>query len=92
MWNVFAVTIMENGRHPGFSIGQSDRMDLITIDMSHANFGVCMTICTIHPKNARYLLHCNNVTTYPEANVTTCPNVVSLTKFVIVEKYGVPYI
>ena len=25
--------------------------------------------CTIHPKNARYLLHCNSVTTYPKDSV-----------------------
>ena len=44
-------------------------------EMSHATFGVCITICTIHPKNARYLLHCNSVTvtTYPKDNVTTYP-------------------
>ena len=46
-----------------FSIGQSERMDLITIEMSHAIFRVCITICTIHPKNAHYLLHFNSVTT-----------------------------
>ena len=58
--------------------------------MSHANFGVCITIGTIHPTNATYLLHCKSVTTCPNGNVTTCPNVISITKFVIVEKYGVP--
>ena len=78
------MALLKNVRHLGFSIGQSDRMDLITIERSHANFGVCIIICTIHPKNARYLLHCNSVTTYSKANVTTCPNVISLTKFVIV--------
>ena len=57
-----------------------DRMDLIIIEMSPANFGACITIFTIHPKHARYVLHCNSV--------TTCPNDGSLTKFVIVEKYG----
>ena len=44
-----------------------------------------VTICTIHPTNAHYLLHSNSVTTSPKEKVTTCPNVVSLTKFVIVE-------
>ena len=29
----------------------------MTIEMPHANFGACITICTIHPKNACYLLH-----------------------------------
>ena len=86
------VAILENGRHLGFSIDQSDGMDLITIEMSHANFGVCIVICTIHPKNANYLLHSKSVTTCPDGNVTTCPNVISLTKCVIVETYGVPYI
>ena len=49
------VAILENGRHPGFSIGQSYRMDLITIEMSHDKFGDCITICTILPKKAYYL-------------------------------------
>ena len=79
------MAILENGRHLGFSIGQSDRMDLITIEKSHTNVGVSIAICTIHLKNARYLLHCNSVTTCPKGNVTTCPNVISLTKYVIVE-------
>ena len=34
------------------------------------------------PKNATYLLHCKSVTT-----CTTCPNVISITKFVIVQVY-----
>ena len=79
------VAILENGGHLGFSIDQSDEMDLITIEMSHANFGACIVICTIHPKNANYLLHSESVTTFPDGNVTTCPNVISLTKFAIVE-------
>ena len=79
------VAILENGRHLGFSIDQSHGMDLITIEMSHANFGACIIICTIHPKNANYLLHSKSVTTCPKATVTTCPNVISLTKFAIVE-------
>ena len=33
-------------------------MDLIAVEMSHAKFGDCITICTIRPKNAYYLLHC----------------------------------
>ena len=61
-------------------------LDLITIEMSHANVGACIIICTIHPKNANYLLHSKSVTTCPDGNVTTCPNVISLTKFVIVKK------
>ena len=60
--------------------------------MTHANFGACITICTIHPQNAYYLLHCNSVTTYPKANFYNIPNVASLTKFVYVEKYSVPCI
>ena len=36
-----------------------------------------------------YLLHCKSVTTCPNGNVT-CPNVISTTKLVILEKYGVP--
>ena len=55
--------------------------------MSHANFA-CITICTIHPYNANYLIHGQIVTTCPNGYLTTCPNVISLTKFVIVEKYG----
>ena len=74
------VAILENGCHLGFSIDQSDGMDLITIELSHANFGACIIICTIHPKNANYLLHSKSVTTCPKATVTTCSNVVSLTK------------
>ena len=52
------------------------------------SFGDCITICTIHPKYAYYLLHykCYYL---PKASVTTFPKVISLTKFVIVEKYGV---
>ena len=60
--------------------------------MSYANCSVCITICTIHPTNTHYLLHSNSVTTCPKGNVTTCPDVISLTKFVIAEKYGVPYL
>ena len=41
------------------------------------------------PKST-YLLHCKSVTTCPKGTVTTCPSVISITKFVIVEKYGVP--
>ena len=78
------VAILENGRHLGFSIDQSAGMDLITIEMAHANFGACIIICTIHPKNANYLLHSKSVTTCPKATVTTCPNVISLTKFALV--------
>ena len=84
------VAILENGRHLGFSIHQSDRIYLITIEMSHANFSACITIGRIHPKNATYLLHCKSVTTCPNGNVTTRPNVISITKCIIVEKYGVP--
>ena len=61
-------------------------LDLITIEMAHANVGACIIICTIHPKNANYLLHSKSVKTCPDGNVTTCPNVISLTKFVIVKK------
>ena len=53
------VSILENGRHLGFLIGPSGRIDLVTIEMPYANFGACITICTIHPKNACYLLHYN---------------------------------
>ena len=80
----FFVAILENGRHLEISIGQCYRMDLTGIEMPHAKCGDCITICTIHPKNAYYMLHCNSV--------TTCPNVVSLTKCVIAGKYYVPYI
>ena len=50
------VAIVENGQS---SIGQYYRMDLIPV-MSHVKYGDCITICTIHPKNAYryYLLHC----------------------------------
>ena len=42
-----------------FQFPKSDRTDLISsIEISHANVGACITICTIHPKNATYLLHC----------------------------------
>ena len=75
------MAILENGRHLGFSIDQSDGMDLITIEMSHANVGACIIICTIRPNNANYLLHSKSVTTCPKTTVTTCPNVISLTKF-----------
>ena len=51
------VSILENGRHLGFLIGPLGRIDLVTIEMPYANFGACITICTIHPKNACYLLH-----------------------------------
>ena len=32
------VAILKNGRHLGFLIGQSYRMDYIIIEMSHAKF------------------------------------------------------
>ena len=51
------VSILENGRHLGFLIGPSGRIDLVTIEMPYANFGACITICTINLKNACYLLH-----------------------------------
>ena len=51
------VSILENGRNLGFLIGPSGRIDLVTIEMPYANFGACITICTILPKNACYLLH-----------------------------------
>ena len=57
------VAILENGRHLGFSIDQSDGMDLKTIEMSHANFGACIIMCMSHPMNANYLLHCKAVFT-----------------------------
>ena len=41
--NALFVAILENGRNLGFSIYQSDRIYLITIEMSHANFGACIT-------------------------------------------------
>ena len=86
------MAILVNSHNNEFSIGKYVRMDLTTIEMLHAIFGACITIFTIHPNNVNCLLHNNIVTTYPNDNVTTCPNVVSLTKFVIVEKYGVSYI
>ena len=68
------VVILVNNRHLVFPIGQSNRMDLITRELSHANVGACSKIGTILPKNAHCMLHCNNVTTCPNGNVTTCPN------------------
>ena len=56
--------------------------------MSHANFGACITMFTVHPKNANYMLHCKSVTTCPNGKITACPNVISITKCVVVEKYG----
>ena len=49
------------------SIGQSDRMAMITVETSHATFGDSITMCMILPKNENYLLHCkcNSVTTIP---------------------------
>ena len=89
------VAILENGCHLEFSIGQSDRMDLITIEMSHTNCGACLTICMAHPKNANYLLHSTALQPTPTEMLQHAPmaNVISPTKFVIVEKYGVglPY-
>ena len=81
------VAILENDRHPGFLIGQSYRIDLITIEMSHAKFGDCITFCTIHPKNAYHLLHskCYNL---PQGKRYNMPaNVIAVTKFVTVKKY-----
>ena len=82
------VAILENDRHVGFAIVKSNNYANVTCQLG----GACIIISTIHPKNANYLLHTNSVTTCPKDNVTTCPNVVSLTKCVILEKYGVPYI
>ena len=53
--------------------------------MAYATFGACITMCTIHPQNANYLIHCKSVTACPNVNVTTCPNVISITTFVIVK-------
>ena len=50
-------SILENGRHLGVLIDQSYIMDLITIEMSHAKFDDCITMCMIHPKNAYDLFH-----------------------------------
>ena len=85
------VAILENVRHLGFLIGHSYRMDLITIEMSHAKFGDCITICTIHPNNAYYLLHskCYNL---PQGKCYNMPQRHIVMKCVIVGKYGVPYI
>ena len=58
--------------------------------MSNANFGACNTICTIHHENANYLSHCKSVKICPNGNATSCRKVISITKFVIVEKYCVP--
>ena len=58
--------------------------------MSHANFGACITVCTNHPKNSKYLLQCKRVTA--QGQRYNMPHVFTLTKFVIVEKYGVSYI
>ena len=69
------VAVLANGRHLGFLIGRSYRVDLITIEMSHAKFGDCITICTIHPK-----MH-----TICSTMLQHCPNVISLMEFVIVE-------
>ena len=44
--------------------------------------------CTSGLTHLNYLLHCKSVTTCPNGKVTTCPNVISITKFVVVEKYG----
>ena len=60
-----SVAILENGRHLGFSSGQSDGMDLITLEMSGGNFGACITIYTIHHNNLNSLLHCRSVTPMP---------------------------
>ena len=65
------VAILENGRHLGFSIYQSDRIYLITIEMSHTNVGACITIGTIHKMT--YLLHCKSVTTCPNGNAYNMP-------------------
>ena len=83
------VAILEKVRHLGFLIGRSDRIDLTTLEMTHANFGAYLTICTIHPQ-----MHTNSstltvlyITTYPNVpkeNVTTCPTLFSLTKFVVI--------
>ena len=82
------VAILENVRHLGFLIGHSYRMDLITIEMSYAKFGDCITICTIHPKNAYYLLHskCYNL---PQGKCYNMPKRNIVMKFVIVGKYGI---
>ena len=60
------VAILENDRHLGFFIGQSYRMDLITIEMSHARFGDCITICAITPK-MHTICFIVSVTTNPKA-------------------------
>ena len=82
------VAILENCRHLGFSIYQSDR---ITIEMSHATLVLVSQCAQLTQKcELSAPLVCESVTTCPNGNVTTCPSVIAITKFVIVEKYGVP--
>ena len=56
--NYLFVAILENDRHLGFLIDQSYRMELITIEMSLAKFGDCISI---HPKNAYRPTICSKV-------------------------------
>ncbi len=65
-----SVAILKNGRHLGFSIGHSDEMNSIIIEMAHATFGACIINSRFIPKCTLYLLHCDSVTTYPKATVT----------------------
>ena len=68
------VAILENGHHIEFLIGESYIMDLITIEMSYVKFGDCITICTIRPTNAYYLLHskCYNLPQGKCYNMAQC--------------------
>ena len=51
------------------NLGYRLRIDLQTIEMSHAHAGAYIAICTFHTKNSHYQLHCNGVTTYLKDNV-----------------------
>ena len=63
------VAILENGRHIGFLIGQSYRMDLITIEMSHAKFVIVSQFARFTPK-MHNICSTESVTTCPKDNVT----------------------
>ena len=52
---VHLAAILKNGRHLGFSGGQSGRFVKYTLESHHAKYGAFITICTIFLLSAELL-------------------------------------
>ena len=54
---VHLAVILKNGRHLGFSYGQSGRFAKYTLESHHAKYFAYIIICTILLQHCCYLLH-----------------------------------